>query len=376
MIKRMLLMLVTIAAVFGAIFGYRFFMGMMMGKMMARMGVPVETVSVMPAQKESWQPRLAAIGSVRAARGVDLSSESAGMVMKILFKSGETVKEGQPLLILNYASDNAQLRAFKIEAELAHTVYERDKKQFALQIVSKAMLDADRADYLNKQALVKRQQALVEQKIVRAPFAGVVGICAINPGQYVNPGDKLVTLQALDKVYVDFFLPQQDVARLQTGQAVELITDSYPGRIFKGAISAVNPQIERETRNVQAEALVDNPGHELLAGMYVSLEVLAGEPKEYLTLPQAAVAFNPYGEIVFVVQKEQGPGGKEILKAKQKFIVVGETRGDQVAVVSGLDEDELVVASGQMKLKNGTLVKIDNTILPSNEARPQVPDEK
>jgi membrane fusion protein, multidrug efflux system len=366
MIKRMVLMLLVVGAVFAAIFGYRIFMGTMMRKMMAGKA-PAEVVSAVQVQMASWQPRIKSVGSIRAVRGVNITTEAPGIIKEIFFNSGDEVKAGQVLIALNADTDAAQLRSLKVEAELARTIYERDRKQFAVGAVSQAALDGDIAELKSKQALASRQKAVAAQKMIRAPFAGRLGINMVNLGQYMNPGDKIVTLQALDSVYVDFFLPQQEVSRIALGQTVEMIVDSYPGRIFSGKITAIDPQVEKETRNIQIEALVENSKHELLAGMYASVEVLAGEAKNYLTLPQAAVAFNPYGETVFVVDD------KGIVK--QKFITTGETRGDQVAVAGGLNEGETVVTSGQVKLKNGSHVTINNDVLPANDERPHVDDE-
>ena len=376
MIKRMVLMLLVVGIVFAAIFGYRIFMGKMMQKMMVSGKAPADVVSAIQVQSASWQPRIKSVGSIRAARGVDITTESPGIVKEIFFNSGDEAKAGQALVKLNADTDRAQLRALKIAAELARTVYERDKKQFAVGAISQAALDFDIAELKSKQAMANRQKAVAEQKIIRAPFAGRLGINMVNPGQYINSGEKIVTLQALDSVYVDFFLPQQEVSRIALGQTIEMLVDSYPGRIFKGSIVAIDPQVEKATRNIQVEARVDNPQHELLAGMYASVEVLAGEAKSYLTLPQAAIAFNPYGETVFIVDdKGKDKDGAPLLTVKQKFITTGETRGDQVAVTGGLSEGEMIVTSGQVKLKNGSRVMINNDVSPANDERPQVADE-
>lgn len=374
--KRMLIMLAIVGLLFGGIFGFQIFKMQMIKKSMASQQIPPSTVSTIRATIQPWQPELKAVGTLRAVRGVDVTTEITGLVRSIHFKSGDTVRAGQILLQLNADSDLAQLRSSEAAAELAETVFERDKKQFAVKAVSQAVLDADQADLKSKRAIVAEQTANVAKKSIRAPFAGRLGITTVNPGQYLNPGDKIVTLQFLDNLYADFFLPQQELANLSLGQKVILTSDSYPGRTFIGKITTINPKVDPETRNFQIEASIANPGQMLLPGMFASVQVQAGEVKKYLTVPQTAVAFNPYGETVFVVQEgEKGPDGKPGLIAKRVFVTTGATRGDQVAILKGIKEGDTVVSAGQLKLKNGSPVVINNTILPTNEKSPKPVDE-
>jgi membrane fusion protein (multidrug efflux system) len=283
---------------------------------------------------------------------------------------------GQILVQLNADSDIAQLRSSEASAELARTVYERDKKQFAVKAVSQAVLDADEADLKSKRAIVAEQTAIVAKKSIRAPFSGRLGITTVNPGQYLNPGDKVVTLQSLDNLFADFYLPQQELANLSLGQKVILTTDSYPGRSFTGKITSINPKVDPETRNIQIEARIANPGQLLLPGMFASVQVQAGPVQKYLTVPQTAVAFNPYGETIFVVQQgEKGPDGKAGLIAKQVFVSTGATRGDQVAILKGIKEGDIIVTAGQLKLKNGSPVIINNKIVPTDDQAPKPIDE-
>jgi len=375
MMKRMIIMLAIVGLLFGAIFGFQAFKAKKIKEFMSAMKMPPAKVTAMKAELQDWQPRLEAVGSLRAVHGVDVTSEIAGLVRDVRFASGDEAKEGQLLVQLNADADAAQLRALEAEAELARTVYERDKAQFAIQAVSQAVLDADAANLKSKEAQVAQQAAVVEKKAIRAPFDGRLGINAVNLGQYINPGDKIVTLQSLDPIYADFTLPQQELARLKIGQTVTATTDSYPGRAFGGTITAINPKVDPETRNVQLEATIPNPKHALLPGMYVSVTVEAGKPAPYLTLPQTSVTYNPYGESVYVVEESKGPDGKPLLTAKQTFVTVGETRGDQVAILTGIKPGEMVVTSGQLKLKNGSAVIIDNSIQPSNDASPAPVDE-
>jgi membrane fusion protein (multidrug efflux system) len=375
MTKRMIIMLVSVGLLFGAIFGFQAFKAKKIKEFMAATKMPPAKVTAMKAEMQNWQPRLEGVGSLRAIHGVDVTSEIEGLVREVLFTSGEEAKEGQLLVQLNADADAAQLRALEADAELARTVYERDKAQFAVQAVSQAVLDADAANLKSKEAQVAQQAAVVEKKTIRAPFGGRLGINAVNLGQYVNPGDKIVTLQSLDPIYADFTMPQQQLARLHIGQTVTATTDSYPGRAFSGKITAINPKVDPETRNVQVEATMANPRHTLLPGMYVSITVEAGKPAPYLTLPQTAVTYNPYGESVYLVEESKGPDGKPLLTARQTFVTVGETRGDQVAILTGIKPGDMVVTSGQLKLKNGSAVIIDNAITPANNPAPEPVDQ-
>jgi membrane fusion protein (multidrug efflux system) len=307
---------------------------------------------------------------------VDVTTEIGGLVREVRFKSGDEVKAGQVLVQLNADADVGLLRSLEAAAELARIVYERDKEQFAIQAVSKAVLDGDAADLKSKEAQVAQQAAVVEKKTIRAMFEGRLGINAVNLGQYVNPGDKIVTLQSLDPIFVDFFLPQQNLSRLKIGLTVTVTTDAIPGRTFEGRINAINPKVDPDTRNLQIEATIANAKHELLPGMYATVTVQSGGVQQYLTLPQTSVTFNPYGESVYVIEEGgKGADGKPVLTARQTFVTVGETRGDQVAILKGIKPGDLVATSGQLKLKNGSAVVINNTVQPSNDPAPKPVDQ-
>ena len=373
MTKRMIIMLIIVGVIFGGIFGFKGFQSYMMKKYMSSAAAPAVTVSVVTATTEEWQPQISAVGSLRASRGVDIAGEVAGIVQNVNCKSGDNVKAGQTLLQLNADSDIAQLQTISAARDLAQSVYERNKKQFIAQAVSKASLDADAADLKVKQALVAQQEALVRKKTISAPFTGRLGIFAVNPGQYLNPGDKIVTLQALDSIYVDFFLPQQELSRVATGQDVAAVTDTYPDKKFNGSISAISPKVDPQTRNVQIEALIANPRHELLPGMYATIKIQAGKSNRYLTLPRTAVTFNPYGETVYIVEeKGKTKDGKAALFVRQVFVTLGPSRGNQVAILKGVKEGERVVTSGQLKLKSGSEIVINNQVQPSSDANPVV----
>ncbi|MBF0330500.1 MAG: efflux RND transporter periplasmic adaptor subunit [Candidatus Omnitrophica bacterium] len=374
--KRMFGMLIVVGIIFGGIFGYHAFGNYMMKQHFATMKAPPVVVSTVKAGLQLWQPRIKAAGSLRAVQGVDVACEIPGIVEAIYFKSGDDVSAGQVLVDLNAQADVAQLQALQAASELAQTVYDRDRKQFEIQAVSQAVVDADAAELKSRKAQEAQQAALVAKKKIKAAFAGKLGISSVNPGQYLNPGEKIVTLQALDTVYADFYLPQQALARLSIGQDVNVTVDTFPGRVFSGKITAINTKIEQDTRNVQAEATLPNPRHELLPGMFASVEVETGAAKDHLTLPQTAVTFNPYGETVYIVDgSEKDAKGAVIFKARQTFVTVGETRGDQLSVLKGIKEGDVIVSSGQHKLKNGSVVIINDQLQPGNDPAPQPVDQ-
>ena len=363
-----------------------------------------QTVSTAEAHFLDWQPQLAAVGSVTAVRGVDVTTEIAGLVRSINFKSGQEVPAGAVLVQLNADSDLAQLQSLQAAADLSATTLARDKQQFDADAISKAQLDNDNADLKSRRALVAQQQATIAKKTIRAPFAGKLGITTVNPGQYLNPGDKIVTLQTIDPIYVDFYLPQKQLGGLALGQVVNVVTDGFPGQTFSGHITAINAKVDTTTRNVLVEATLPNPKRQLLPGMFANANVEAGSKKRYLTLPQTAITYNPYGSTIFVVRTKRevdaaaqaasnaasGGGSAPVQKTaaapaassasgasgdtlvvQQVFVTTGETRGDQVAVLDGVKEGEQVVTSGQVKLKNGTPIVIDNSVRPSDSPNPK-----
>jgi membrane fusion protein (multidrug efflux system) len=368
----MTIMLICIVLLLGALVGFNLFRAHMFAKFMAANTTPPATVTAVVAGFQSWQPQLAAVGSLRAVRGVDVTTEIAGLVREVAFNSGAEVKAGQILVRLNDDTDVAQLQSLQAAADLAQTVYERDRAQFDIKAVSKAQLDADAADLKSKKAQVAQQVALIAKKTIRAPFAGRLGITTVNPGQYLNPGDAIVTLQAIDPIYADFYLPQQQLGQLAIGQPVAVDTNAYSGRSFAGKIQSISPKVDSATRNLQIEATVDNRERKLLPGMYANVKIDAGAAARYLTLPQTAITYNPYGATVFIVKPGKTPNaqGKVLPVAQQVFVTPGPTRGDQVAILKGVSEGTQVVTSGQLKLKNGTPLVIDNRVQPLDSANP------
>lgn len=375
MAKRMIIMLAVVGVLFGGLFGFKAFLGGVIRKSISAQGIPAQTVATAKAQLSEWQGEFQAVGTIRAVRGADLAPELPGLITAIHFQSGQEVGEGTPLVQLNNDSDVARLQALMAAVELAEANYDRDQKQLAIQAVSQAVVDADAATLKSAKAQVAEQKALVAKKLVRAPFAGRLGIRAVDVGQYVNAGTKLVTLQALDPVYVDFFAPQKSLGRIALKQKVTLRTDAFPDQEFSGEISSIDPKVDTATRNVQIRGTVRNPKRSLLPGMFATASIASGGPERFLTLPQTAVSYNPYGDTVFVVEEHKTEDGKASLVAQQKFVTTGVTRGDQVAILSGIKDGDTVVTAGQIKLRSGFPVIVNNSIQPANDPAPKPRDQ-
>jgi membrane fusion protein (multidrug efflux system) len=406
--KRMLWMILGVLLLLVIIGGVK---AMQIMKMMAGFGPPPPSVvSTAKVTFEEWQPELRAVGTLRAARGSDLALDMSGLVTEVNLKSGDEVKAGQVLLQLRDTEDVAQLNQLEAAAALAEVTFNRAKQQLAVQAISKADYDTASADLKAKQAAVQQQRVNVSRKQLRAPFAGRAGIITINPGTFLDSGKTIVTLQQVDPVYVDFFLPQKNLAEVHVGQKIALSLDAFAGKAFEGTVSAVSPKVDNNTRNVQIEASVPNSDRLLAPGMFATVSVEVGEKKRYLTLPQTAIVYNPYGETVYVVKKKsdfdkanadakaaapkqpakddtakkddkakKDDATKKDDKAKddpnqlvvqQAFVTTDGTRGDQVAITKGIEEGTEVVTSGQIKLKNGGAIKIDNSVQPSNSPNP------
>ncbi|HTB41471.1 MAG TPA: efflux RND transporter periplasmic adaptor subunit [Reyranella sp.] len=376
MIKRMLVMLVLVGAVLGGVFGFKTFVDEKVKEFMAGAGNPPQTVSTAQAAVTQWQPQLEAVGSLRAVRGADLSLEVPGVVEEINFQSGDEVQVGAVLLRLRGDDEIAKLESLEAVARLSQITYDRDVKQLKAQAISQAVVDNDEANLRNNKAQVAQQKAIVDKKILRAPFAGQLGIRQVDLGQYLGAGTAIVTLQSLTPIYVDFLLPQQAFDQIKVGQTVAAKVDAYPGKAFAGAITAINPRVDAATRNVQVRVTLDNADHKLLPGMYATVDIDTGAPQHLVTLPQTAISYNPYGNLVYLVDdKGKNAAGKPLLIARQTFVTTGATRGDQVSILKGVKEGDVVVTGGQMKLRNGSPLLINNTVKPLDNPHPAPVDQ-
>jgi len=368
--KRWLTLIATVVVLLFVIGGIKAYAVKKMIDGFAAQGQPKFTVTTTKAALEAWTPSVPAVASLRAVRGADLSLDAAGIVDSIHFDSGETARAGEVLLQLRNQDDVAKLQSLKATVALAETNLKRDTAQLQAQAVSQAVVDTDTLTLANAKAQLAEQQAVVDKKTLRAPFAGELGIRAVDVGQYLPAGTKVVTLQSLDPIYADFTLPQQALAQLRTGQTVVATTDAFGDLTFEGKITALDPQVDTDTRNVRIRATLKNPDRKLLPGMYANLNVTAGEATRYLTLPQTAVSFNPYGETVYIVSHPADSKDSDALTAKQVFVTTGARRGDQVAILTGIKEGDEVVTSGQLKLHNDAPVLINNSVLPANDPSP------
>lgn len=374
--KRMIIMLIIAGVILGAVVGFQGFRNKMIAKAIRGQANPPQTVSTIIAEVTSWEPTVEALGSFSASKQTALSAEVNGVVTAIHFDSGEQVHAGQTLVELNAAPLRAQVAQLQAQAALAAANLKRDEAQLKVQAVSQAVVDTDRATLKSLQAQVKAQQALLAQKTIKAPFSGQLGIRQVNLGQFLAPGAAVVTLQKLDPMEIDFSVPQSQITLVRIGMPAQIESSVAPGKHFKATVTAIEPQVDPKTRNLTVRARVANPDGVLLPGAFATVRISQGQTHEYVTLPNAAVAYNPYGATVFIV-KHNGTDtdGKPQLTVEQRFVTTGPTRGDQVAILKGVKAGETVVTAGQLKLRNGSRVVVNNSVQPSNNPNPNVPDE-
>lgn len=386
LIEAMVVMLAIVVIIFGGVYTLRVMSAAKKIKHYEAAPPSKTTVSAQPAQSLTWHPMLSAIASLKAVHGVEVTSEMGGLVKKISFTSGDKVKKGQLLVQLDVSQDEAQLQGLKAQEKLDRINLQRQKTLYKRRVSPKSDLDQANAQFDKSRANVAAQRALIDEKTIQAPFSGVVGIRQVDLGQYISPGTQVVTLQALQPLYLNFSLPQQDLTKVAVGQNVLFKVDSYPKRQFHAKVTAINPKVDSDTRNFQIQATLNNKQKLLRPGMFGNARVVLPAKQHVITLPQAAITYNPYGDTVYIVTRDGKPimgqpkqaqkNQKQApLKVKQVFVTLGGTRGDQVEIKKGLKEGELVVTSGQLKLKNGALIKINNTVTPANNPNPNPPEE-
>jgi len=329
---------------------------------------PPETVTTALVKAESWETSLSAVGTLNAVQGVTVAAEIAGKVAKIAFESGKPVKKGDLLIGQDVSSEEAQLPGAVAQAKLARTVLERDEKMLAKRIISQADYDAAVAALDQATSQANNIRATIAKKTIRAPFGGQLGIRMVNQGQMLREGDPIVTLQSLDPIYADFSIPQQQFSRLHHGLPVAVTSDALPGTTIEGRITAINPLIDSDTRNIKVEATLSNRGARLRPGMFVNVAVGLPVRQKVLIIPATAVLYAPYGDSVFVVEKGKDKSGHLL---RQQFVRLGDKRGDFVAVTSGLREGDTIVSTGVFKLRNGQSALIDNRITPPFQQAPK-----
>src|SRR6202045_1230277 len=349
---------------------------MQIGKMMSTpMVMPPTTVASTTVKEEDWAPVLSAVGSVSAVQGAVVSAELGGVVAEIGFPNGGEAKKGDVLLKLDSSSEEALLHTAEADLELARANLQRTRDLAARRVVSKQELDAAESAFGQKQGTVDNMRAFITKKQVRAPFDGELGIRQVNVGQMINSGQQVVSLQALDPVYVDFALPQQELSKLAPGLEAQVHTDAVPGREFNGKLTALNSMVDTVTRNVTLQATLDNPDHALKPGMFVKVDVVLPEKSKTLVIPGSAVSYAPYGDSVFVIDKKKDPKtGKESQTLRQAFVRIGEARGDFISVTQGLKAGDVIVSTGVFKLRNGMPVTINNDLAPNPQLNPTPED--
>ena len=346
------------------------------GKMMSSPKMmPSVTVTSAPVKEEDWAPMLSAVGSVSAAQGAVVATELGGTISEIRFENGAEAKKGDVLIRLDASQEEALLRSAEAEADLARTDLERSRGLAAQKVVSKAELDAAESKFRRLNAIVDQMRSNIAKKTIVAPFDGQLGIRQMNVGQMINAGQQVVALTSLDRVYVDFALPEQHVSKLTKDLEVRVRADALPGREFKGKLTASNSMVDAVTRNVPLQATLENPDHALRPGMFTKVDVMLPETKKTIVIPGSAVSYAPYGDSVFVIEKQKDPkSGQESLVLRQQFVRIGETRGDFVSVTQGLKAGEEIVGTGVFKLRNGMVVTINNDLAPKPELNPTPAD--
>jgi membrane fusion protein (multidrug efflux system) len=371
--KRMLLMLAAVVLFIGAIGSFKVLQIRAAIAAGAAWQPPPEAVTTIVAREARWPSTLSAIGSVTAVHGVVVSADLPGVVAGIDFESGSTVAEGAVLVRLDTRQEQAQLAAAEAQRKLARLNLERSEQLLKSQVVAQAEYDRVAAEAAQADARVGEIEATIERKRIRAPFAGVLGIRRIDLGQYMNGGDAVVPLQSMDPVYVNFALPQQEVAALKLGAEVRVAADSLPAGGLAGRVTAINSVVDEATRTVQVQATFRNAARRLRPGMFVQVQTTTGTGEPRVALPASAISYAPYGNSVFVVGDLKGPGGKTYRGVEQRFVKLGDGLGDQVAIVSGVKAGEEVVTSGVFKLRTGAAIVIDNKVQPANDpaAKPE-----
>lgn len=359
------LMIVALVVIFGGVFAWDGIRAYFMKQYFANFQPPPATISAVKAKAETWHPNLDAVGTFVAIKGVDITSEVSGIVEAINFKSGQMVNKGDLLVTLNDNPEVADLANFESQLKLAKMKFNRAQKLLAKGAFSSQQYDEAQAGLQEAQANVDKTKAIIAQKNITAPFAGKLGIRLINLGQFITPGQtKMVTLQSLDPLYIHFYLPEQDLRLVHVNQKITYTVESYAGEAFTGKVVAIDSKVDPQTHNVLIQAIVSNKALHFFPGMYANVKVILPSQQNVITVPKTAISYSLYGDSVFVVKetKTKDKKGKPELKAYRQFIKSGETRGNQVAITSGLKAGDLVVDSGQLKLQNGMRVIVNNAV--------------
>ena len=375
MTKRIVFTILGVLVLIGILGGIK---GLQINRMIAigsQSSPPPETVTTAVVQTESWEALITSVGSLEAVQGVMLTAELPGKVTRIAFEPGTKVKAGDLLLQQDISSEQAQLRAAEATVALAKLELERSSKLLGKKAVAQAKYDSDDALYKQALAQIEGIRATIRKKTIRAPFAGSLGIRLVNLGQVINEGEPIVSLQTLDPIFVNFSLPQQQLAQVKPGLKVRVSTDALAGQVIEGEITAISPDVDVATRNIRVQATVANSQERLRPGMFVNVAVVLPAREEVLAIPTTAVLYAPYGDTVFVVHEKQNEKDAQPVNViRQEIVQLGEKRGDFVAIVSGLDNGETVVSTGVFKLRNEQAVVVDNALAPAFKLTPKPED--
>jgi len=367
--KKIIIAIIGLVVLTGVLGGIK---GLQISRMIAQKKQPLpETVTTAVAHTENWESVLTSVASLVAVQGVMVSAEMTGKVVQIAFEPGTTVQAGDLLVQQDIAAETAQLRSAEATVALTKITLERARKLLAQNTSSQSVYDNADAQHKQAVAQVDNMRALIAKKTIRAPFTGALGIRLVNLGQILSSGNAIVSLQALDPIFVNFSLPQQQLARISTGLTVLVKTDALPDQVIEGTITAINPQVETATRNIMVQATVKNTRHRLRPGMFVSVTVMLPEQNTVLAIPATAVLNAPYSDSVFIVEDDKNDKNSPPARVvRQQFVRLGLRRGDFAAVIAGLKEGETVVSTGVFKLRNGQAVAVDNTLAPEFKIAP------
>ena len=368
--RRMIIMAVTLAVVFGGLYGFAKFRENAIANYFATVRPPPTPVDVELARAEAIPRFVSGIGSLVAVHQVTVTAEIGGRVVNILFEPGAAVKQGDPLVQLNDAPEQGDLLNYRAQAKLAEVSLARARELLVHQNAAQQTVDQNQAALDQARANISKTEALIAQKLIRAPFAGVLGIRQVDLGQYINPGAAVVTLTDLATLYANFTLPEQQRSQIETGRKVEVAIDAYPARTFPGTVTTIEPQIDINTRTIKVQATLANPDNLLQPGMFANVRVELPVALDVVTVPETAVDYTLYGDSVFIVGEEgRQSDGKPVLKVTRTFVKTGDRFNNRVVILSGVKPGDRVVTSGQLKLQSGTEVVVapSNSLTPPNK---------
>lgn len=373
MAKRLILMLVVVAAFLGAL-GFFKFRQIESAVQASAFQPPPEAVTSVVTRREQWPSTMNVIGTTEAVHGVTVSADLPGTVARINFESGKAVREGEILVELDTRQERAQLASLEAQSELARQNFGRNQELVNAGVISRQEYDQATSQQKATEANVAEIKATIDRKTIRAPFSGILGIRKVNLGQYLSAGTPIVSNQTLNPIYVNFGVPQQEETKVRIGRSLRVTAEDVAGKVFAGNVTAIDSEVDQTTRNIQIQATLANPEGKLRPGMFVQVELPLGASRDVIALPASAINYAPYGDSVFVITDLKDPKGQTYHGVKQQFVKVQGARGDQVAVISGLNPGEEVVTSGVFKLRNGAAVQVNNKVQPGNSPAPNPED--